>query len=264
MEPFSFQSGQIPLLISFPHNGTAIPPDVAAAMTDAARTVPDTDWDLDRLYNFPESQSACRLVANFSRYVIDLNRPSDDQSLYPGQTTTGLVPDSTFAGQPIYRAGLPAREEIARRLDEYYFPYHLAIQTELTRMKSEFGIAVLLDAHSIRSRVPRLFDGVLPDFNFGTNHGTSCDDSLTGAIVDVVQRQQRYSYVLNGRFVGGHITRHYGQPANNVHAIQIELSQSTYLDEQQMIWDDVKANHVRFVSRDIVSAICRWIQSHTY
>jgi len=224
--------GTTPLLVSIPHAGTDIPADIAERLTAAAWRVPDTDWYVDRLYDFAQGLGASVLIANCSRYVVDLNRPPDDESLYPGQTTTGLVPVDTFDGQPIYTDDIdPDFSEVMGRIEGYWQPYHTALGDELNRIRSQHGHAVLWDAHSIASEVPRLFDGRLPDFNLGTNAGRSCDPSLAVAVFDRAQAASGYTSVLNGRFKGGFITRNYGNPGRGIHALQLELSQITYMDE---------------------------------
>lgn len=255
---FLFQSGSQPLLISFPHNGSWIPPEISANMTPAGRTSRDTDWHLDRLYELPETAEASWLVAEISRYVIDLNRPTNNQSLYPGQTTTDLIPELRFDGEAIYAFQPPNPLETAVRIQEIWQPYHQKIEAELKRLVEEFGFAILIDAHSIASRVPRLFEGKLLDFNLGTNFGQSCDISLVNRLIEILQIHPQYSFVLNGRFVGGYITRHFGKPQQGVHAVQIELSQATYLDERYLTWDDVNAHRVQQVFRDLFTGIQQW------
>lgn len=228
---FDFHAGNIPLLISIPHLGTEIPPDVRAQMTDVAGVTADTDWRLDRLYGFAEAMGASILGARFSRYVIDLNRPSTGESLYPGQTTTGLCPTETFRGEPLYpNGGAPDSVEVARRLKAYWHPYHTKLRQELDRLKAEFGSVLLWEAHSIASVLPRLFEGKLPDLNVGTNSGNSCDARVLDAIMASL-RDRPFTHVANGRFKGGYITRAYGRPADGVHAVQLEMCQSTYMDE---------------------------------
>jgi N-formylglutamate deformylase len=229
---FDFTPGTLPLLISMPHLGTEIPADLQANFADVAAIRQDTDWHLDQLYGFASAMGASVLRARVSRYVIDLNRPPDGQSLYPGQTTTSLCPVDTFRGEPLYRAGCePDATEQARRLAAYWQPYHQQIRDELDRLRAQHGAVLLWDAHSIASHLPRLFDGRLPDLNFGTADGRSCDASLIDAVLDVV-RTGTYSHVVNGRFKGGHITRHYGAPHQGVHAIQLEMSQLIYMQEE--------------------------------
>lgn len=232
MEPFRFRAGTSPLLVSMPHVGKYLPPELAARMTDAARALPDTDWHVDRLYDFLDALGASVLTATHSRYVVDLNRPPDGANLYPGQDTTGLVPLDTFAREPIYRAGAaPNEREIDERLERYWRPYHARLQHELARLRDAHGYALLWDAHSIASEVPRFFAGRLPDLNLGTANGKSCGAPVERAVADAAQEAERYRSILNGRFTGGHITRTYGDPAQNIHAIQLELSQRTYMSE---------------------------------
>lgn len=232
---FEFHQGSAPLLVSFPHAGTYVPPSVADRLTDEARQVPDTDWHLPRLYAFVKALGASTLVATHSRYVVDLNRPPDGTSLYPGQSVTGLCPTDTFDDTPLYLnpALIPDDAEIAQRRDLVWQPYHHQLQAELARIKAQHGVAVLWDAHSIRSVLPRFFEGTLPDLNLGTHKGASCAAGLGEHILQSVQAQQYggLTSVLNGRFTGGYITRRYGCPADNIHAIQLEMTQSSYMQE---------------------------------
>lgn len=228
---FHFHQGNIPLLVSIPHLGTEMPQDVRAQMTGIAGVVADTDWHLDRLYGFAKAMGASVLGARFSRYVIDLNRPSTGESLYPGQTTTGLCPTETFRGEPLYpNAGAPEAIEVQRRLNAYWHPYHAKLRQELDRLKVEFGNVLLWEAHSIASVLPRLFEGKLPDLNVGTNAGNSCDERVLDAIASTLG-DQPFTWVANGRFKGGYITRAYGQPNQGIHAVQLEMCQSTYMNE---------------------------------
>lgn len=258
--PFQFKEATVPLLISIPHNGSMIPDGLASQMTEIGRTSTDTDWFLDRLYDFASSLGAGVLCANYSRYVIDLNRALSDESLYPGQTTTGLFPTETFDGEPLFRSERSDAEKKSQ-IDQIWQPYHSCLQTELRRLRDKFGSVVLFDAHSIASHVPRLFDGQLPDLNFGTNHGATCDPSLSDTLRRTVDSVETYSHVFNGRFVGGHITRQYGDPASHIHSVQLELSQATYLDEADKTWSDEKAQQVSVVLRSVVEAIMKWVQS---
>ena len=222
--PFHFHQGTQPLLISIPHCGIVIPDDISANMTEFAALKKDTDWHLIALYNMAKSLGASIISATHSRYVIDLNRPPEDTNLYPGQDTTSLCPVDTFDKQPLYRAGLaPNAEQIKARISQYWQPYHQQLSSELARIKAQYGVAVLWDAHSIASVVPRFFEGKLPDLNFGTVNGQSCDASLQNALQNRLTSSANsspFSHVFNGRFKGGYITRHYGQPAQHIHAIQ--------------------------------------------
>ncbi len=230
--PFVFRAGHQPLLISIPHSGTHVPPDLVARLTPEARQVPDTDWHLGKLYDFAEAIGVSVLLATHSRYVIDLNRPPDGASLYPGQSVTGLCPVDTFDDTPIYAAGdVPDEAEIAARRETIWRPYHEQLASELKRLKQMHGRVVLWDAHSIRSVVPRFFDGKLPDLNLGTANGASCDPALADVLFGIAQQSAVHTSVLNGRFKGGHITRHYGNPTQGVHAVQLEMTQCSYMQE---------------------------------
>lgn len=256
-----FRQGNFPLLVSIPHNGSHIPDDIAGTMTEGGKTSRDTDWFLDRLYDVPELSDASMLVAEASRYVIDLNRPESNESLYPGQTTTGLIPLERFDGSPIWETA-PDATEMSRRVEMFWRPYHDRIEAELKRLVLEFGVAVLLEAHSIESQLPRLFEGKLTDFNIGTNLGKSCDAELSAAVMNVLKSQSKYTSVLNGRFVGGFITRNYGDPASGQHAIQFELSQVNYMDEVNKVWDKSKSAQVQTVIRNIISGIKAWVKTN--
>jgi N-formylglutamate deformylase len=233
--PFHFKAGHTPLLISMPHVGTSIPAGIAKDMEDVALVKADTDWHLTLLYNMAEQLGASVISAEFSRYVIDLNRPKEDSNLYPGQDTTGLCPVDTFSKQPLYKTGrVPGKEAILERIDQYWQPYHTQLNTELDRIRLQHGIAILWDAHSIASIVPRFFAGKLPDFNFGTADQKSCHPDLQHAIKECIQKThfaEKYSHVFNGRFKGGYITRNYGQPTSQIHAIQLEMAQCVYMNE---------------------------------
>lgn len=231
---FRFRAGTRPLLISMPHVGTHVPPALAARLTPEARQVPDTDWHLERLYDFADALGASVLVATHSRYVIDLNRPPDGASLYPGQSVTGLCPVDTFDDTPLYAdpADAPDAAEIAARRAAIWQPYHDQLAGELARLREVHGVAALWDAHSIRSVLPRFFEGKLPDLNLGTAQGASCDPALAAALLAIARQAPGYTSVLNGRFTGGYITRYHGRPAQGVHAVQLEMTQSSYMQEQ--------------------------------
>lgn len=231
---FTLQRGDAPLLISIPHLGTAVPEELRRQWGPAALSLRDTDWHLDRLYGFAQGLGATVLGATVSRYVIDLNRPPDGHSLYPGQTSTGLCPTETFRGEPLYpeHPG-PDEAEVQRRRERYWQPYHQALQAELERLRARHGRVLLWEAHSIASVLPRLFSGTLPDFNFGSYDGASCAPALMDAAVGALQRSGAgFSRVVNGRFKGGYITRHYGAPGAGVHAIQLEMAQHLYMNEE--------------------------------
>ncbi len=249
------RAGSTPLVISMPHVGREIPAGVAARMTPHALAVPDTDWHVEQLYGFARASGAAWLEPRLSRYVVDLNRPPDDAALYAGQVSTGLCPRESFDGEPLYRDAGPAAAEVAERRREYWEPYHQALASLLAAARARHGYAVLLDAHSIRSQVPRLFPGRLPDVNLGTNDGRSCDPTLAAAVVAVLAAQSDFSHVLDGRFKGGYITRHYGRPADGVHALQIELAQSAYMDEMSAGYDAARAAPLARLLGDVIAAL---------
>ena len=230
MELFKFRAGTAPLLVSMPHTGTHIPDWLAPRLSAPARSLPDTDWHLERLYDFLDELGASVLVATHSRYVVDLNRPPDNANLYPGQDTTGIVPMDTFHLEPLYLPGFPpSDDEAGERIRTYWRPYHDRLRTALGEIKARHGYALLWDAHSIFSVLPRFFKGKLPDLNLGTADGQSCAPGIGEALAKAVEG---YRVALNGRFKGGYITRHYGDPANGVHAVQLELSEATYMEEK--------------------------------
>ena len=224
--------GDGPLVLGLPHTGTDIPDDCLVPLNDTGRAMADTDWHINRLYaGLVDGVSTVRTPVH--RYVIDVNRDPSGTSLYPGQNTTGLCPLTDFDGLPIYLDGhAPDAAEVDRRRATYHAPYHAALAAELDRVKAIHGFALLYDCHSIRSEIPFLFDGTLPDFNIGTNVGTTCDPTIEDAVSCLCQSAEGYSSILNGRFKGGWTTRHYGQPDLGVHAIQMELAQSTYMLER--------------------------------
>lgn len=239
---FSFRPGESPLLICVPHDGWQIPTEIVQYMSNAGRSIPDTDWHVAQLYDFASQRGASMLVAHYSRYVIDLNRPADDAALYPGKLATGLCPLQTFSGQDIYLD--PIDIDQAGRVDTYWRPYHTQLAQSLKALRERHGYALLWDAHSIASRVPRLFDGELAALNIGSWDGRSCDAPIAAAVMSVAS-QSDYDAVLNGRFKGGYTTRHYGDPGNGVHALQLELAQRTYMHEVTLDYDREKASKLR-------------------
>ena len=224
--------GDSPVVLGLPHTGTDLPDEIGDALNDRGRALADTDWHIHDLYDgLLEGVTSVR--TRIHRYAIDVNRDPAGISLYPGQNTTGLCPVTDFDGHPIYHDGqAPDAAETERRRMAYHAPYHAALRAELERVKEKHGFAVLYDCHSIRSEIPFLFDGTLPDFNIGTNNGTTCAKAVETAVRQVCDAAEGYSTILNGRFKGGWTTRHYGQPQEGLHAIQMELAQSTYMEER--------------------------------
>jgi N-formylglutamate deformylase len=252
--------GEAPLVVSFPHTGTEIPPDIETQLTDPWLARKDADYWVDVLYDFAHATGATTIRTALSRTVIDVNRDPAGISLYPGQATTGLCPTETFDGEALYETA-PGAAEIERRRVAYFDPYHAAIREQIDRLRGQHARVVLYDAHSIRSRMPRLFDGELPQFNIGTNNGATADATLTAAIESICDGS-KLSRVTNGRFRGGWITRHYGQPQNGIHAVQMELAMRGYLEEPHHVsarnWpaelDDTRAAVLRVSLRDILDA----------
>ena len=253
----TIRAGSSPVILAFPHSGTVLPDDISQRLDDNGLLLADTDWHLPRLYAdlLPD---ATMVQAVHHRYVIDLNRDPTGASLYPGQNTTGLVPLTDFDNVPIWQDGMaPDATEIKRRKAAYHAPYHAALQAELDRVRAIHGIAVLYDCHSIRSHIPFLFEGKLPDFNIGTDLGRTCDPAIEAATLDAVGRSTDYTHVRNGRFRGGWTTRHYGRPEEHLHAVQMELSQSTHLASEAVPfdYDPARAERLRHVLRDVLTGI---------
>jgi N-formylglutamate deformylase len=234
-EIFTLTPGTVPLLVSIPHTGTTLPADQHERYVPRALSVEDTDWHLDRLYAFVRELGASLLVPRHGRYLIDLNRPRDGTPMYPGANNTELCPTRFFTGDPLYRDGrAPDGAEIERRYQRYWRPYHQALQGELARLTAQHGHVVLFDAHSIKSALPWLFEGTLPDLNLGTADGKSCAPALRARLARVLQSlgaEAGYSHVVDGRFKGGYITRNYGRPDAAVHAVQLEMCMRCYMDE---------------------------------
>jgi len=256
---FALERGSTPLLLSLPHIGTAIPDDLVPAFVPRALALEDTDWHLDRVYGFARELGASVLVPRFSRYVIDLNRPPENAPMYPGANNTELVPTRFFSGDPLYREGRIADEaEVARRVDAYWRPYHEALAGELVRLRSAHGIAVVWDGHSIQAELPWLFPGRLPDLNLGTVAGASCAQALRATLMDVLAAQSGFSHVTDGRFQGGYITRRYGRPAERIHAVQLEMALSTYMDETHAAYPVAPADPLRLARlRPVLRALLR-------
>jgi formiminoglutamase len=251
--------GTGPIVLGLPHTGTEIPEPCLECLNEVGRARADTDWHIHRLYaGLLEDVTTVRTPIH--RYVIDVNRDPGGASLYPGQNTTGLCPLTDFDGQEIYRAGrAPDAAEIERRRRAYHAPYHAALQAELARVRAEHGFAILYDCHSIRSHIPFLFEGRLPDFNIGTNLGATCAPDIEAAVATICMRAQGYETVRNGRFKGGWTTRHYGRPSEGVHAIQMELAQSTYMEEHApWRYAEDRAGRLRVYLKTILETLSAW------
>ncbi|NUL37302.1 N-formylglutamate deformylase [Kosakonia sacchari] len=255
---FELHQGRLPLLVSMPHPGTQLTPEIASGLTARARRLEDTDWHIPLLYQPIRELGASVLSANYSRYVVDLNRPADDKPLY-NTATTGLFPDTFFDGESLFEAGkAPDDATKTAILHTVWQPYHQALAQELARLRDTFGYALLWDAHSIKSVVPRLFDGKLPDLNFGTADGASCAPELSAALLVCCEAFPHYTKVLNGRFKGGYITRHYGAPQQNIHAIQLEVAQCCYMDETTFAFSKEKSEAFRQLLTSLINTALDW------
>jgi formiminoglutamase len=252
--PVTVIKGAGPVILGQPHSGVFVPPEIEARLNARGRALADTDWHVDRLYDGLLS-NATIVRANFHRYVIDANRDPSGASLYPGQNTTGLVPLTDFDGEPIWNEA-PGADETERRRMEFHAIYHLSLAAEIDRAREAHGVAVLYDCHSIRSHIPYLFDGKLPDLNIGTNSGVTCGAEIEKAVGDICA-QSGFTYVVNGRFRGGWTTRHYGRPQEGVHAIQMEIAQSAYLESEDapFAYSEAKAATLRGVLKEILERI---------
>lgn len=264
-EPFRFQRGDTPLVVSVPHDGRDVPREIAERLTPEAQGLPDTDWHVSRLYDFAASLGASVLAATLSRYVVDVNRDPSGEVLYVGAENTEIVPTTTFDRAPIYRSGFaPDDAEVQSRIKRWFRPYHERLQLELERVRQRFGLVVLFDAHSIRSEVPRFFEGVLPDLNLGSARGRSCSAELRRRGFSVLERAEGFSTVCDGRFTGGYITRHYGDPAQGVHALQLELAQKNYMDEDSpYAYREDRAERLRPVLRRLLEELLGWARDQT-
>jgi len=252
--------GDSPLIVSVPHAGRHVPDAIRLRMHAAAHALPDTDWHVESLYGFVASTGGTLIVATHSRYVVDLNRAPSGAALYPGADNTELCPTRTFANEPIYERGEePGGGEIEARRATYFDPYHVQLAAELARLRARHGYAVLLDGHSIAAQVPRFFTGRLPDLNLGTNDGRSCDASLQALATGIAAQARGFTHVVNGRFKGGYITRHYGAPHRGVHALQLEMAQACYMDEANpRAFDATRALPLVGVLERLVIALAEW------
>lgn len=257
---FTLHHGSTPLLVSLPHVGTRLPEALRARLVERAAQTEDTDWHLERLYGLARELGASVLVPHFSRYVVDLNRPPENAPMYPGANNTELCPTRFFSGEPLYRDGqVPAEAEVQQRLATYWRPYHDALRAELQRLRAAHGRALLWDGHSIRSVLPWLFDGKLPDLNLGTAGGSACAPALRSALAGVLASQSRFTQVVDGRFKGGWITRQYGRPAEGVHAVQLEMCWSCYMQEEPpYTYDLVRAAAVQPLLRRLLQTMLDW------
>lgn len=257
MSVFEVKQSNSPVILGLPHTGTDVPEDIWARLNDNGRILADTDWHIHKLYD-GLLDNITTVRATFHRYCLDANRDPSGTSLYPGQNTTGLIPEYDFDGKPIWKDGqAPTQADIMDRLARFHTPYHVALSAEIERVKAIHGVAILYDCHSIRSEIPFLFEGTLPDFNIGTDGGKTCDPRIEAILVDVTAKAQGYTSILNGRFTGGWTTRHYARPQTGIHTIQMELAQSTHLGSETppFAYDEAKAEKLRIHLKTILERL---------
>jgi N-formylglutamate deformylase len=256
-----------PLIVSIPHAGTELL-GFEPAFVDPWLARKDADWRLDELYNFAGALGATLVRTRLSRSIIDVNRDPSGASLYPGHATTELCPTTTFDGEPLYR---PAQAPDAAQIDErrrlYFDPCHAALSDEIARLRRHHRRVGLFDAHSIRSVIPRLFDGQLPVFNLGTNSGASCSPELRKTVGAVLVASGQSS-IVDGRFKGGWITRAYGRPSEGVEALQLELACRAYMHEPERPapenWptpiEEKRAAPTRATIKRVLEAMLEWVR----
>jgi len=258
VEPYTFSAGATPLLVSLPHGSTYIPPKIACRLTPAARRTPDTDWHVERLYDFAQALGASVIAATHSRYVIDLNRDPAGTELYKNANNTELCPTTTFDFEPLYLPGEePDNEEIASRIRQYWQPYHVKLEAQLSCLKERHGVAVLFEGHTIRSEVPRFYKGRIPDLNLGTANGASAAPDLA-EIAFAALLGRNYSVVWDERFTGGYITRQYGNPAAGTHALQLELTWRNYMNEKNFRYAPKQADRLKPLLKELLTKLIRW------
>ena len=264
MKPVEIFKGNGPVILSQPHGGTFLTPEMTEKLNKRGCEMADTDWHIHRLYDdlLPE---VTVVEAKFSRYLIDANRDPSGNSLYPGQNTTELCPSVDFEGLPIYQIeAQPDVEEIETRRKNYHAVYHTALSEQIERVRKIHGRVLLFDCHSIRSRLPFLFEGELPDFNLGNYNTSTCAPEIEDAALEICAGAEGYSCVLNGRFKGGWTTRHYGKPEKGIHVIQLELAQQTYMDESApWLYHEEKAAKLRVHLKKLLSCLEQTITSLT-
>ena len=256
MNVFSVLKGSSPIILTQPHGGTFVPAEICNKLNHTGKALADTDWHIHQLYD-GLVDNVTVVQSHIHRYVIDANRDPDDTSLYPGQNTTSLCPLTDFEGNPIYKSDQqPSADEIKQRQITYHQPYHDALKAEIERIKRLHGYVILYDCHSIRSKIPFLFEGILPDFNIGTYNNRSCSQNIEMTVEDICSKAQGFTHIVNGRFKGGWTTRHYGQPQLHIHAIQMELAQSTYMHESApWHYNQLRANQTREVLKSILGEL---------
>lgn len=249
---------KVPIVISSPHSGTFFPPEVADQLKpEHVATPDDTDWFIHKLYDFAPAMGITMISANYNRWVIDLNRNPNSAPLYnDGRVITGLVPTTNFNGEHLYKGQIPSQEEVNRRLDAYYKPYHQKVAELLQATKAEFGKALLFDAHSIRKVVPGIREEAFPDLILGDNDGKSADKAIIETAFSAL-KSDGYDLQHNHPFKGGYITRSFGQPSDNVHALQLEMAKTNYMNDSETAYDQARADQIRAILQNVFSALIK-------
>jgi N-formylglutamate deformylase len=259
MQVYKFTPGTTPLIVGMPHAGSILPDEIAAAMTPAALAQMDIAWHVNRLYDFAPALGAAVLASRYSRYVIDMNRSPDGLNLFAGKGNTGLCPVERFDHEPLYRDDMtPDEAEVEARLNRYWRPYHDRLGNELKRLRERHGVAVLFDAHTIRSEVGRFFTGEVPQLNLKSGGGKCAAPDLVRRLAAICASADDYTHVVDGKYKGGYIVRHYGDPANGVHSLQLELVQATHMDESSFEYQPEKAEGIRRFLRPLLEEILSW------
>lgn len=248
----------VPFILSVPHCGTSFPDELTSHYIPEKMQAPDdTDWFVHELYNFASELGITIVHARYSRWVIDLNRDPESAPLYnDGRIITGLTPNTDFFGDPIYvsEAHEPDMVEVKRRLYTYYWPYYEQVQQLLDARKEQFGKVLLWDAHSIRHFVPTIREDVFPDMILGNNDETTAHPAIIETALNTL-RSGSYGVNHNTPFRGGHITRYFGKPENNVHALQLEMNKILYMDDKELHFHEDRANKVREVLKTTFEAL---------
>ena len=244
---------RVPIIISSPHSGTLFPDDLKPKFQEGIIDHPDdTDWYIDRLYSFAQDLGILVIAANYHRWVIDLNRDPESKPLYDdGRVITSLTPTTDFNGDSLYKNGdEPSDEEIANRIKNYYNPYHNKLKMLTEHYRKEFGKVLLFDAHSIRDVVPGIRKEPFPQLILGDNDGKSCKGELVNTALSVLEKSP-YELTHNHPFKGGYITRSIGNPKEGIHAMQLEMIKTNYMDDGQTEYDDLRAEKIRSTLKDL-------------
>jgi N-formylglutamate deformylase len=248
-----------PILLSIPHCGTAFPKELINEYEpELYKEQDDTDWFVDQLYDFANAMGITTISAVYSRWVIDLNRHPENRDLYSdGRLITGLCPVTNFLGNAIYKDGRKsiAEDEIQRRLAAYYLPYHQKIAEHLMALKERFGQVLLWDCHSIRKSLPALHKEPFSDLIISDADGQSSAAKLSDTAF-LHLSSSTYSVKRNYPFKGGYITRHFGKPKENQHAIQLEMSKNVYMDDLEKTYVDKKAQKIQTLLKSTLEKLC--------